>query len=319
MAPAPKDDTALTALVTKLIDVSLNRPEPPKADDTATKALLSFLEKQNDRLAEELKELRKNPAPQPKGILEQMKELKPVIAEAVELFTQKNGGDQPWWAAPLEKLMEGVGEAIPSVVSMMNNGQQQRGQAQVWNGPVPQIPGPNGIPVPASQPAAPPPQGTPPAATAAATPDQPEMTDDQKRTQMVYQQWGGFVLFISPQMVEQFKLDKDGHGGLYFRDWFLRMHGELKWADLRKVLGPQGLAQMIGQHPVLSQEMMPEQERLRFFGEFFEPEEDEDEDEAEDDGIIDLSGDHKPQSKNTGTAKRDRGSIYSGGGEDDAA
>ena len=145
--PAPvKDDTLLLTLLTELIK---NRPEPQKPDDTATKALLGFLEKQNDRLAAELQELRKNaaaPVPQ-KGILEQMKELKPVIAEAVELFTAKNGGEQPWWAAPLQTIMEGVGEAIPSVVDMMKNnqGQQRQQQPNPWQQN-------QGLPAPQAQP-----------------------------------------------------------------------------------------------------------------------------------------------------------------------
>ena len=288
LQPPPKDETALTNLVTKLIDISFNKAEPKT--DSAMALVVELLRADLKESREEMRELRKvqtAPPPAQKGIIEQVKELRPVLSEFVDLFEQKTG-NQPWWAGPLEKLMDGVGEAIPTVVEMMKTGQQQqqnRAPAPQWNTP------PAGIPAPQTQAANPPPPPPPNATSAAAPPDQPEMSDDQKRIQAIFQKWGGFVLFIWPQISEHFKIDRDGEGGLYFRDWFLRMHGELKWAELRKDLGPEGLAHMIAQHPVLSQEMAPEQARKQFFVDFFEePGDDTEEEEVPGDGVIDLGG-----------------------------
>jgi hypothetical protein len=286
--PPAKDDSALLTLVTELIR---NRPEPAKPDDTATKALLAFLERQNDRLSAEIKEMRTaqlNPSQQPGNILTQVRELRPVLTEFVEIFAQKNGGDQPWWAAPLEKLMDGVGEAIPGVIDLMKTGQQQqqRSQAAQWNPGAPAaIPAPqtNMGPTPQPQtvnvtgnPAPPPPPPTD------LSPEQREMQEIQN----LYQKWGGFILFISPQMIEHFKTET----GQAFRDWFLRGHGLFRWADLRRELGPDLLCSMIAQHPALSQEMSPAEAREQFIKGFFEPVSEEDDDDDPDDGVISIGG-----------------------------
>lgn len=261
--PAPvKDDSALITLLTTLI---MNKPEPAKVDTTATDALLKFLEKQNDRLADELKELRNKPVAAQGNILTQVKELRPVLTEFVEIFAAKNGGDQPWWAAPLEKLMEGVGEAIPTVVTMMKAGQQQQqngAREHQWN---PQLAAAQTQPQPTAQTQPQPTASAPSTATAA----QPDLTDEQKRLQSIYQKWGQFILFISPQMVSDFKTDREGHGGYHFRDWFLEGHGKFKWVDLKREVGAAVLASMIADHPAMKVEMAPEPQRLFFIQEFF--------------------------------------------------
>lgn len=319
-APKAKDDTLVTTLLTKLLDASLNKPEP-KAD-TSMALVIELLRTDLKDAREEMRELRKvqnAPPPAPKGILEQMKELKPVIAEAVELFTQKNGGDQPWWAAPLQTIMEGVGEAIPSVVEMVKNGNQQRPQqTNGWIGPQPQAIGPSGVPVPVAQTQPQPAATTGPVGTAQSAPapqpdPQANFTDEQKEYLAVTQRWGGFILLIAPQMVEHFKTSN----GVEFRDWVLRMHGLLRWTDMCRELGPEYLLAMIAQHPGISADMMPVQIREQFVNEFFSQIDDEGEEDDPDDGLITIGGDEQPpQSKHTGTARRDRGSLYKDGGSD---
>lgn len=287
----PKDDTALTTIVGKLLDASLNKPEPKT--DTSIALVIELLRADLKEAREEMREMRKNAAApvQPKGILEQMKELKPVIAEAVDLFTQKNGGDQPWWAAPLEKLMEGVGEAIPSVVDMMKNGQQQqRQQPQGWTGPQPQVLGITGVPVPVAQTQPQPVASTGPVATAQTAPapqpdPQANLTDEQKAYLATTQRWGGFILLVAPQMVEHFKTAN----GVEFRDWILRMHGLLRWTDMCRELGPDYLLAMIAQHPGISADMQPEHIRKQFVEEFFSQIEEDDEEDP-DDGVITIGG-----------------------------
>jgi hypothetical protein len=264
-----------------------NRPEPQKPDDTATKALLAFLEKQNDRLADELKELRKvqtaPPPPQP-TILQQMKELKPVVSEFAEMFAQQTGGNAPWWQGPLEKLME----SVPDVIDLVKTGQQHSHQQQ----PAAWTPNP-GSPNTQVQPVA---QIAQPAQATVVTGGAPaaaELTDEQKQAQAMqalFQKWGPFVLYVAPHMVEKFKLDEDGRGGLHFRDWFLRMHGELKWTDMRRELGPETFALMIEQHPQLSLDVSPPDDRMAFVEDFFSDLEEEDSDRGED-GTIKIGGD----------------------------
>jgi hypothetical protein len=286
MTPPPKDDSALAGLVTKLIDVSLNRPEP-KADNSMT-LVIELLRADLKEAREEMRELRKvqnAPPPAQKGIIEQVKELRPVLSEFVDLFEQKTG-NQPWWAGPLEKLMDGVGEAIPTVVEMMKTGQQQqqnRQPAAQWNPPT------TGIPAPQTSTAAPPPPTgpPPPATTTAANPEQPDLNEEQKRYLATTQRWGGFILVIAPQMVEHFKTEN----GAEFRDWVCRMHGLLRYSDMCRELGPDYLLAMIAQHPGISADMMPVEVREQFVQEFFQvDEEDDEEEEVPGDGVIDLGG-----------------------------
>jgi hypothetical protein len=285
LTPPPKDDSALTVLVGKLIESSLSRPEPKP--DAAMALVVELLRADLKEAREEMREMRKvqtAPPPQPKGLLEQVKELRPMLTEYAEIFAEKTG-DRPWWSGPLEKLME----SVPDVIDLVKTGQQNvapRPAAPQWNSPPPA-----GIPAP--QTTAPPPQGPPPNQTAAATPqpDQPPLTDEQKQQQelaALFQKWGPFVMFIWPQMIEHFKTEN----GAAFRDWFLRGHGLFKWADLRRELGPDIMSLMIAQHQHFSQEMAPPQLRDQFFVDFFEavPDEGDDDEDDPDDGVINIGG-----------------------------
>ncbi len=202
-----------------------------------------LVEKQNDRLAAEIKEMRTNPAVAANNPLAQLREWKPLIGEFVEVFAEKTGS-QPWWAAPLEKLMEGVGEAIPGVVEMMKSGQRQQQRAAAPNAWTPQLPA-----------ATPGPQHTQPQQQPApqqhANPQpesEPNLTDEERVFAGICRKWGMFVVQIAPQMIENFK-HPDGFGGLDFRDWFLEWHGMLSWSNMRREIGPAVLGQMIGDHP----------------------------------------------------------------------
>jgi hypothetical protein len=281
--PPAKDDSAMTTLIGKLLDASLKpAPAPTPPDNTATNALIAFLEKQNDRLADDLKELRKvqnAPPPPQKNIIEQVKELRPMLSEFVDMFEAKTG-NQPWWAAPLQTVMEGIGEAIPTVVTMLQNGNGHPAPPQQWNPPALAAPAAPTIQAPPTT------NGTP----GAPPPPAVEQTDEQKKMQGIYQRWSGFILFIANQMVSEFKMDHEGHGGYHFRDWFLEGHGLFKWDDLRKEVGPELLSTMIGQHPELSLQMSPKEDRDFFLEEFFTKVGEEPDDEPPSDGVIVLGG-----------------------------
>ena len=288
-APPAKDDSELY----KLLGVLINRPAPeqPKPDDTATKALLSFLEKQNDRLAAEIKEIRSNPAVAANNPATPNPENGKTLSSVnlfVEVFAEKTGS-QPWWAAPLEKLMEGVGEAIPGVVEMMKSGQQQQQRASAPNAWTPQLPaatpGPQHTQPQQQQPA---PVNTQPQAQQPA-PEQPNLTDEQRAFMEICRKWGMFVVQIAPQMIENFK-HPDGFGGLDFRDWFLEWHGMLSWSNMRREIGPAVLGQMIGDHPQLSLEIFPEEAKNGFCQQFFALPEEDQEEQTPGDGVIEIKG-----------------------------
>jgi hypothetical protein len=275
--PVPaKDDSALITLLTELI--KNNKPEPK--DDKAMSLVIELLRADLKEAREEMREMRKNavaPAPA-NNILQQVKELRPMITEFAEIFAEKSG-NMPWWQGPLEKLVE----SIPDVIDLVKTGQQQHAPTPVqWN--------PAAIAAPQTQTVVPPPP-PPPSATAAATapqPEQPSLTDQQKQMQALFQKWGGFVLFIAPQMIEHFKTEN----GFAFRDWFLRGHGLFKWADMRRELGPEILSSMIAQHPALSVEISPPEARELFFRDFFEPiPDDDDDDDDEEVPVINIGDD----------------------------
>jgi hypothetical protein len=259
MAPPPKDDTAITSLLNTLVTAVMNRPEPPKPDDTATKELLRFLEKQNDRLAAEVKDLRDKayaPAPQPKGILEQVHELKPIVSEFAGMFAERTG-KEAWWQGPLEKLMDSVPDVIDLVKSGQNAHQYQPG-AQPQQNFTPQITAaPTATPAPQTN-------GQPPAA-----PPQPELSDEQKKVKVAFDKWGPHLQYIMPFMVDQFKMDEGGHGGYYFRDWYLSRNSAVRWKELERELGPELMLLFITQHPFLKEHMSPPERVAFFVGEFF--------------------------------------------------
>lgn len=299
--PPPKDDAVLTTLLTKLLDASLKPAPPPPAplpvDTTATDRLFKMMETQLAETRTELRDLRNKataPPPAQKNLLEQIKEIQPAVLGFMDMMGDRSGKTE-WWNSPMvEKLADGIAESFPLAMEMIKNSSQSnpaRPQPNPWTQQ------PNGIPAaqPQAQAAAPPPQGPPPATAATEPqPDQPELTEQQKLFQAAAQKWGGFILFVSQHMVAEFKKDEEGHGGYYFRDWLLEMHGRLRWADLRREVGPVFLASMIAQHPGLSAEMGPEEARVAFVNDFFtvpgeEPDGQDDQD-GDEEKVIDIGG-----------------------------
>jgi hypothetical protein len=261
MAPPAKDDSAMTGLLTTLINATLNRPEPPKPDDSSNKAFMAFLEKQNDRMAEELKEMRQRintPAAPPPNLLDQVKDLKPLVSEFAGMFAERTG-KEAWWQGPLEKLMESVPDVIDLVKTGQNSHQYQPGATTQQNF-TPQL-----TSAATAQPAAAPaPQtnGQPPAA-------QPELSDEQKKVKIAFDKWGPHLQYIMPFMVDEFKMDEGGHGGYYFRDWYLSRNSAVRWKELERELGPELMLLYMTQHPFLKEHMAPPERAALFVGEFF--------------------------------------------------
>lgn len=278
MAPAAKDTSGTDALLLKLLEAMLNRPEPPK--DTSMALIVELLRADLKEARDEMRELRKvqtaPPSPQ-KNLIEQIKEIQPTITGFMEMMGK--GDARPWYESLAEKAVESIPDIIDIVKTGQANGQRQQQPAAGWT---------NQQQLPAAQ------QNNPPASVAPAT-GQPaaapaDLTDEQKEQQRInaiYQKWGGFIMFVAPKMIEEFRLDHDDDGGGHFRDWLIRMHGELRWSDMKRELGPDLLSQMIASHPQLSVDMAPEEARLAFIDEFFAPEELED---LPEEGAINLGG-----------------------------
>ena len=269
-------------LVGKLIDAALNKPAPAAPlppDNSAFNLIIEELRADRKELREELKELRNKATTPQKNLLEQIKEIQPALLAAKELMGDSKPG--AWWENPLQTIVEGVSEAIPGVLEMINNG-KSKPAPHAWTPPQTN---------PQALPAAPPPHGPPPQATTATTApaEDPNLTPEQRTFLQHCNKWGMFVVHIAPQMMERFK-DPDGLGGFYFRDWFLEGHGMFKWADMRRELGPGVLGQMIAEHPQLSVEIGPEQQRMAFLEQFFTLPVDEEEESAPSDGVIEIGG-----------------------------
>ncbi len=286
MAPAPapaKDDSELY----KLLGVLINRPAPvlPPPDNSHFNLIIEELRADRKELRADLKELRdKATAPPPqKNLLEQIKEIQPALLAAKELMGDSKPGS--WWEGPLQTLMEGAAEAIPAVVDMVKTG-QQKPAPHAWTPPQgqqqqqPQIVAANPQ---QQQPAQP--QQQPAAA------EESNLTEEQRTFRVLTQKWGQFVLLIRPQMIEYFRRP-DGFGGLDFRDWFVEGHGMFNWSDMRRELGPGVLGQMIAEHPQLSVEIAPEEQRKGFLEQFFTLPVDEDEEQVPGDGVIEIGGDN---------------------------
>lgn len=260
MQPAAKDDGPLMTLMTTLINANLNRPEPPKPDDTATKELLRFLEKQNDRLADEIKELRTKanaPAPPPPSLIEQIKDLKPMVSEFAGMFADRKASNGIDWGALAEKAIDSLPDVIELVKSGQNSHQYQPG-AQPQQNFTPQLA--TTTTVTAAQQT----NGQPPAAAA-----QPELSDEQKKVKVAFDKWGPHLQYIMPFMVDQFKVDEGGCGGFNFRDWYLSRNGDLRWKELGRELGPELLLMFITQHPFLQVHMAPPERAAMFVADFF--------------------------------------------------
>lgn len=275
--PPPKDDTVLTTLLTKLLDASLRpAPTPPPPDNSAMERIFQMQKEQNDRMYQELKELREKanaPAPPPRGIKEQIEDLAPTIDYFVDKLNAKNG-DAPWYAGIAKDAMEQIPEVIQVVNKAMTAHQYKPSDGQ----PATFTPQLNAAPNAAPNTAQP----------------QPTPQTAEAEKQAAAQKWAGHINYIGPQMIDFFKTDKGGHGGYYFRDAYLIDHGRLKWIDLRAAVGVDGLQAFVTQHPHFKVEMVPVERAALFVKEFFtnvgEEEDAVDEQPPVGDGVVEIKG-----------------------------
>jgi hypothetical protein len=86
---------------------------------------------------------------------------------------------------------------------------------------------------------------------------------------VAFDKWGPHLQYIMPFMVDQFKMDEGGHGGYYFRDWYLSRNSAVRWKELERELGPELMLVFITQHPFLTEHLSPPERVAFFVGEFF--------------------------------------------------
>lgn len=241
----PKDDTVLTTLITKLLDKSLT--PPPAPDNTAMERIFKMQDDTLQELRKELRELRNTPAQPQKSIIEQFVELRPQIKDLVDAF-KTNTGKTDIWA---EIAKEGVSQ-IPDVVGLIRD--------MVKKAPEPQQNG-MGNHQPAAIAAAPAAATEPPAKPVA------DMTEEEKRAYVdhLWKKWGGRLLQVSTHLIEEFTIQDNGYS---FRDWYVEMYGKLNWADLKREVEPELMANMYLAHPQLQKALSPPPRLVVFLREF---------------------------------------------------
>jgi len=200
---------------------------------------------------EELAQLREKifSAPPQKSIIEQFVEIQPQIKSLVDGFATRTGKTDIW----AEIAKEGVSQ-IPDVVTLIRD--------MVKKAPEPQ---PNGVRN--HQPAQIAAASTP--ANSAEPPSKPiaEMTEDEKRAYVdhLWKKWGGRLLQISTRLVEEFTIQDNGYS---FRDWYVEMFGKLNWADLKREVDPELMANMYLAHEQLRKALSPPVRLVVFLREF---------------------------------------------------
>ena len=250
----PKKDKEETSLLLELIKVATAKPIAP--DTSSTDALLKMLLEDRKQDREEMSKLRDKlltpPATIPqKSIIEQFVEIQPQIKSLVDGFATRTGKTDIW----AEIAKEGVSQ-IPDVVSLIRD--------MVKKAPEPAANG-MGHHQPAAIAAA------PTATTTAATepPAKPiaDMTEDEKRAYVdhLWKKWGGRLLQVSTHLVEEFTIQDNGYS---FRDWYVEMYGKLNWADLKRDLDPELMANMYLAHDQLKKALSPPVRLVVFLREF---------------------------------------------------
>lgn len=241
----PKGNSALDAVLAQMMQansperlIALAQALAPKPDNSMA-LIVELLRQDLKETREELARIRDKAAPPPqKSLLEQIGEVKEL---GKALGSGRSSGSTDGWIALAEKALESVPDVIDLVKSGMSKPEPAKGLAAA------------------------------PADTVAAAPttDQPaaEQTDEQKARAAIDALWkkhGPFLMAIAPKIVEDYKTAS----GYDCRDWFLRMHGELRWADIRRDLAPPLLANMYMAHKQLQIELAPLEGLTAFLTEF---------------------------------------------------
>ena len=246
----PKKDAEEQSLLLKLIDVATarnNAPAPPPPDTKQTDRLFEMLLEDRKQAREELALLREKifAAPPQKSIIEQFVEIQPQIKSLVDGFATRTGKTDIW----AEIAKEGVSQ-IPDVVGLIRDMVNKKAPEPQQNG-----------------------MGNhQPAAIAAATSEPPakpiaDMTEDEKRAFVdhLWKKWGGRLLQISTRLVEEFTIQDNGYS---FRDWYVEMYGKLNWADLKREVDPELMANMYLAHEQLRKALSPPVRLVVFLREF---------------------------------------------------
>ena len=94
-----------------------------------------------------------------------------------------------------------------------------------------------------------------------------DMTEDEKRAYVdhLWKKWGGRLLQVSTHLVEEFTIQDNGYS---FRDWYVEMYGKLNWADLKRDLDPELMANMYLAHDQLKKALSPPVRLVVFLREF---------------------------------------------------
>jgi hypothetical protein len=95
-----------------------------------------------------------------------------------------------------------------------------------------------------------------------------QMTDDEKRKHVdeLWKKWGLHLLSISTRLVEEFTIQDQGYS---FRDWYVKMYGMFKWADLKRDIVPELMCNMYLAHEQLKKALSPPERLTMFLQQFF--------------------------------------------------
>jgi len=252
--------TALSAMTTKMMEQHGNKP----TEDSASKVMLDFLKDELRETRKEMRELRESRKTEekPKGILDQLRDLMPVVGELKTFFGLKGGGTAVTnWGDVVTEVIDKLSENAPLIYDMVKGRGGDGAAAAQWR-----LDPPNRKKAaePAAETAAP---GAAPAADPAATGEgdgqMPE--DEKKKYQGILSKWGQLITNVAPFLVDHFRANLTGYE---FRDWFISRQGVNNYSAFRLDVTAVDLCELAQLHATLRAMLQPKDKLLVFLTEF---------------------------------------------------
>jgi hypothetical protein len=246
----------------------------PSEEGGGLKYVVDLLMKQNDRLADELKESRIAAAAQakPRNFLEEVREFLPALKEINSSLGMgpKSSNGHTDWGSIIGNVVEKIGDRIPELAQAYMFSMQHKA-ATAPNGTATPKPKARVLPIGAGN-------GTQPAAEAStgttriATPDGKTMDvpteqieEEQDRMQKILDKYGPLIMDVAPTLVDKFAHEN----GYNFREWFIDRHTLETWQQLKDECGPHRLAALAQWHPIMKVKLAPPEDLIVFLTEFF--------------------------------------------------
>jgi hypothetical protein len=253
--------TALSNMTTKMMEQASTKG----GEDPASKMMLTFLQDELRETRKEMRELRdaRRNEEKPKGILEQLKDLAPVVTELKSFFGLKGDKTAPTnWGDVITEVIDKLSDNAPLIYDMVRGprGEGSPAAAQ-WR-------------LDTTKPkaaAAETPAGAG-AQTAAPAPETPagegdgEMPAEQKKHfQAVLTKWGQLITNVAPFLVDHFRANLSGYE---FRDWFISRQGVNNYSAFRLDVTAADLTELAQLHQTLRVMLQPREKLLIFLTEF---------------------------------------------------